>query len=110
MVKYSEKGTVHLCPFLKNYAFNTAVLHRLCFTELAHRGRADGIQIDVRSSFVPLWLRPVFPGSGASFLTESAHFSHSFQYYDYSLFVSFVVPVVTPISLAELPTYIPPAS
>lgn len=24
------------------YAFYTAVLHRLFFTELAHRGRADG--------------------------------------------------------------------
>ena len=36
-----------------------------------------------RSSFVPLWLRPVFPGSSTSFLTGSAYFSHSFQYYDY---------------------------
>ena len=51
MVKYSEKGTVHPCPSLKNYAFYTAVLHRLFFTELAHRGRANGIQIDATSLY-----------------------------------------------------------
>lgn len=42
-------------PLPEYYAFYTAVLHRLCFTELAHRGRADGIQtgtISLYGSFV----------------------------------------------------------
>ena len=116
MVKYSEKGTAHPCPFLKNYAFL-----RLYFTAFAlQSSRTEGVRTSVELfgpgivipliPFALLWLRPAFPGASASFLTKSAHFSHSFQYYDYSLFVSFIVPVVTPISLPELPTYIPPAS
>lgn len=76
-------------PLPEYYAFL-----RLYFTAFAlQSSRTEGVRTESkqaqfpfigRSSFVPLWLRPVFPGSSASFLTESAHFSHSFQYYDYS--------------------------
>lgn len=66
---------------------------RLYFTAFSlQSSRTEGVRTESkqaqfpfigRSSFVPLWLRPVFPGSSTSFLTESAYFSHSFQYYDY---------------------------
>lgn len=76
-------------PLPEYYAFL-----RLYYTAFAlQSSRTEGVRTESkqaqlpfigRSSFVPLWLRPVFPGSSTSFLTESAYFSHSFQYYDYS--------------------------
>ena len=83
-----KEEVVSSASSLKNYAFL-----RLYFTAFAlQSSRTEGVRTESkqaqlpfigRSSFVPLWLKPVFPGSGTSFLTESAYFSHSFQYYDY---------------------------
>lgn len=43
MVKYSEKGTVHPCPFLKNYAFL-----RLYVTAFAlQSSRTEGVRTSV---------------------------------------------------------------